>query len=140
MATQQTPPANGGPKIWGIPVAVISSFIQTTGIATIIVVFLMWIIAQYVPPWLKSQINLMDRTGAALEGVEASLEDSTEILHELKEAGEESREFRAATTLIHSKQVDLLDKQTALIFKACEGHDDTQKAIEEIRNEVCKPK
>jgi len=130
MATQQTPPANGGPKIWGIPVAVISSFIQTTGIATIIVVFLMWIIAQYVPPWLKAQVNLMDRTGTALEGVEASL----------KEAGDESREFRAATTLIHSKQIDLLDKQTALIARACEGHDDTQEAIEDIRNEVCKPK
>ena len=140
MATQQTPPANGGPKIWGIPVSVITSFIQTTGIAIVIVLFLMWMIAQYVPPWLKAQVNLMDRTGAALEGIEASMDDSTKILHELKEAGYESQDFRAATTLIHSKQVDLLDKQTALITRACEGHGDTRRAIEDIRNEVCKPK
>jgi len=132
-----TPPqnSNGGPKLWGVPVSVI----QSIGPPTIFMLFIMWLVASYVPPWLSAQVNLMDRTGSALEGIDKSMEENTQIMHELKESNAEAALFRKQTNEVHSKQVELLEKQTSVLDKACAGHADTEQKIDDIHHAVVKP-
>ena len=143
MANGQQP--NGGPKIWGVPVTVLQSFIQTTGVATVIVLFLMWLVAQYVPPWLTAQIKLMDRLGESLERIDQSVDsideavnDQQDLLVAISTADYPRSDFREQVDNEHKAMLEALVLQTKLMNSACNGHTNTEDRIKDIHEAVVK--
>jgi len=96
-------------RVWGVPIDKWVLVIQSVGVPTLIVLFLMWLAYSYVPPIVDGHLKLLERTSETLEAMEKTLKQSNAILAEVSVVGQETRVFMQQVCQEHKTHDEKLD-------------------------------
>jgi len=83
--------------------------LQTVGVPTLFMLFIMYLAWQYVPPVVSGHVELLQKTGKTLESMDATLRQSNVILTEVNATEQETRAFMLRVCTDHESQGKKLD-------------------------------
>jgi len=102
-------------RVWGISIDKWVVVIQSVGVPTLIILFLMWLAYSYIPPVVDGHLKLLERTSATLEAMERTLAQSNDILLEVNDVSQGTKRFMQEVCDDHEvadKKLDIIIKQT----------------------------
>lgn len=111
--------ANGTVRIFGATleawVAAINLVVGKVGLPLAIVIFLLCLGWKQIPRVVDAHCDLLDRTAATLESMDATLKQSNEILEEVSSTERETKDFMKRVVNDHQamdKKLDVVVEQT----------------------------
>jgi len=104
-------------KLWGIPIASLVSMVQSFGIPTLFMIFILYLVWSYLPPVATAHIELLNKTGNTLEEMDRTLKDYNTTIQEFSNLGKETSRFMKDATQAHTKAQDSLDSIETVIIK-----------------------
>ena len=103
-------------KIWGIPLDKAVSLLQTVGIPTLFMLFICFMLYQYVPTVVKGHVDLLQRTGDTLEKMDETLKQSSNMVEEIIQVQRETKTFMKQVNIAHeAAQKDLTTIKTKVV-------------------------
>jgi hypothetical protein len=97
-------------RVLGIPIDKLINIIQTLGIPTLFMCFILYLVWCYVPPVVNAHVRLLERTGDTLEKMDITLQQSNVILKSVSDVEQETKIFMGEARDSHTKAQLSLDK------------------------------
>jgi len=85
------------------------SVFQSVGFPTALVAFMLYLAWCYLPPVVQGHVELLQKTGATLESMDRTLQQSNAILAEVNDVEQATKAFMTTVCDDHNKQHDKLD-------------------------------
>jgi len=104
-------------KLWGIPITTLTSLVQSFGIPTLFMIFILYLVWSYLPPVANAHIELLQKTGNTLQEMDKTLKDYNVTIQEFSKLGKETSEFMKNATKAHDDAQQSLDKIESVIIK-----------------------
>ena len=104
-------------KLWGIPITTLTSLVQSFGIPTLFMIFILYLVWSYLPPVANAHIELLQKTGNTLQEMDKTLKDYNVTIQEFSKLGKETSEFMKDVNKAHSDAKQSLDKIESVIIK-----------------------
>jgi len=95
-------------KIWGIPVNVLVSILQTVGVPTLFMIFICYLGWQYIPTVVSAHVELLQRTGDTLDDMNKTLKEYDKTVQEFSDLGKRTSDFMERVRLEHVKAQESL--------------------------------
>lgn len=104
-------------KLWGIPITTLTSLVQSFGIPTLFMIFILYLVWSYLPPVANAHIELLQKTGDTLQEMDKTLKDYNVTIQEFSALGKETSAFMRNATKAHNDAQDSLDKIESSVIR-----------------------
>lgn len=104
-------------KLWGIPITTLTSLVQSFGIPTLFMVFILYLVWSYLPPVATAHIELLQKTGNTLQEMDKTLKDYNTTIQEFSQLGKETSFFMKSATKAHNDAQESLNKIEFSVIK-----------------------
>jgi len=107
--------------------------VKSLGVSVVFMLVILYLVGRYVPPWLESQVKLMDRMGDAVESMEivlrtidTNIQSQAKLLRDISVSDYPRAEFRTMVHEEHAEHYELLSE--------------VAKDVKDIHKETCTSK
>jgi hypothetical protein len=110
VAPSQPQNDNGVVKFLGISIDRWVTIVQTVGMPTMFMAFVMYLAWIYIPPVVAGHVELLEKTGQTLDSMDRTLQQSNMILREVNEVEKDTKVFMQGVKVDHEKFCKKLDE------------------------------